>query len=716
VSKAEADSNAGKRPRRIRKVRVSMATRLAASVVIVSFTALVIATIVGLNAGRSLGEDIYENRLDSLESSGAFDVASQLRSTSNTATALAASPQAVIALDEFNSALDELDSELPESIDLDQLIEAYQERYIAPLEDAGRPAEIRSIVPEDSAATYLQSKYAIDLGVIKQPSFIDDAGDGTRWSEIHKTVHPVYRGVIDQLELLDLYLIEPTTGRVVYSVGKKPDLGTALNIGPFSGSVLATTVDRVINNPENGTVSSDLSFYNAVPGTPVGVVASPVMDGDRLVGVLALMYDGLVFTDLLTADGNWEQAGFPETGDTYLVGLDGTTRSDPRPFLENEQLYLDKSQEFGLLSDSQRTTIEAVGTTVLTQSVVDATFTAAIDGNTNISKRVSLTGQSVFGLVAQVPSDEVTWYVVSELSTAAAERGLDDFQNILVVGASIFIVAIAFFAVAWANTMMRPVRAISERLGSNNEERAEFDVAEKSPIELQNLASSFESMSETLDRQQVNLAIARESRLNVMRRMLPSAVAERIAAGDLQTLDEVSHVSVVVLVVLGLNDLVHADSGDRDLIEQAHAELDELAEQHGLDRIKVVGDAYFAACGHDRPYIDHAPRSIAFAAEAHEVLVELSADSPADLDVAIGIDTGSVNVGMTGGARLIYDVWGPTVTIAHNLARRAARGEVLMTTQTKDLLPPGVATTLVSGSDAETELWSVATATIEGVL
>jgi len=693
-----------------------MATRLAASVVVVSFSALVLATIVGLNAGRSLGEDIYEDRLISLESSGAFDVAAQLRSTTNIATALAASPQAVVALDEFKSALGELDGELPEPVDLDALIESYQEQYITPLEDAGRTAQIRSIVSEDATATYLQYQYAIDLGVIKQPSFLDDAGDGSQWSEVHKTVHPVYRGVVDQLELLDLYLIEPTSGRIVYSVSKRPDLGTALNLGPFSGSVLANTVDRVINNPQDGTVISDLSFYNAVPQTPVGVVASPVMDGDRLVGVLALMYDGLVFTDILTADGNWEQAGFPETGDTYLVGADATTRSDPRPFIEDEQLYLGESQEFGILSDSERATIEAVGTTVLTQPVVDSTFTAAEEGSSSISTRVSLTGKPVYGLVDQVPIEGVTWYVVSEVGTAAAESGLDDFQNILVVGASIFIVAIAFFAVTWANTMMRPVRAISERLGSNNEERGEFDVAEKSPIELQNLASSFESMSETLDRQQVNLALARESRLQVMRRMLPSAVAERIAAGDLQTLDEVAQASVAVLVVLGLNDLVRADSSDRDLIDQMHSELDELAEQHGLDRIKVVGDAYFAACGHDRPYIDHAPRAIAFAADAHHVLRDLSAESHVDLDVAVGIDTGPVTVGMTGGARLMYDVWGPPVSVAHNLARRAARGEVLMTSQTRDLLPKDVATTLVSGSGSDAELWSVSSATVEGVL
>jgi class 3 adenylate cyclase len=233
---------------------------------------------------------------------------------------------------------------------------------------------------------------------------------------------------------------------------------------------------------------------------------------------------------------------------------------------------------------------------------------------------------------------------------------------------------------------------------------------------LQNLATSFESMSDTLDQQQIRLAIVREERLQTMREMLPTAVAERIAAGDLQNVDEVPEATVVVLVVLGLSDLVRSDGdgSDRETVDRLHAELDDLALQNGLDRVKVVGDAYFAACGHDRPYIDHAPRAIAFAADAHDVIRELSLDSPADLDVAVGIDTGPVIVGMTGGTRLVYDVWGETVTVAHHLARRAGRGQILISEQSKDLLPASIETDLVSGSGGHDAIWSVDSSSVGG--
>jgi len=717
VTEAKGDAPTGKKPSR-GGMRLSLATRLAAAVVLTSFVALAVATLVGLRTGEDLGKDIYQNRLSSLQTTGAKNVAAQLQSTSRMATSLAASPQATIAVEEFAGALQTLDG-LPAAdleFDLDQMIEDYNERFIEPLAVHGRDVQLPDIVGDGDAALYLQYLYAVDLGAIDEPALIDDADDGSRWSEVHAVVHPVYRDIVDELDLLDLYLIDSSDLRVVYSVEKGPDLGTSLNVGPFSGSVLANTVRQVVNDPSAGAAVSDLSFYSGVPDTPVGVIASPVMDGDRLEGVLALMYDGDVFTDILTADGQWEQAGYPDTSDTYLVGDDATTRSDPRLFVEDPPAYLDASQEAGVLSEPNRIAIEDAGTTVLIQPVIDATFTAGEDGDDGVTRRSSLTGEDVASVVAPVPNDDVTWFVVAEVDIEAAESEVDSFHDVLTVGAAIFIIIIAFFAVTWSSLIMKPVRAISERLGSSSADREPLRIADNAPIELQNLASSFESMSNTLDQQQVRLALVREERLQAMRKMLPTAVAERIAAGDAQAVDEVPQATVIVLVVLGLRDLVHADgaAADRELVDRLHAELDDLAIQHGIDRIKVVGDAYFAAVGHDRPYIDHAPRAIAFAADAGDAIRDLTLDSPADLDIAVGINTGPVTVGMTGGARLIYDVWGATVTTAHHMARRASRGQVLLSTQTKELLPESIETEGVPTSGDEETIWRVANVGVEG--
>lgn len=668
-----------------------MATRLAAALVAVSFAAVAVAALVGLNTGVDLGRGLIDDRLRSLANAVGTDVSSTLNGTRRLGEALALSPGTATAIDEFDDALGELAAAPAADFDAaaegDALLAAYAEIYSTVDRDR-LLGPINEFVTRNPAAVYLQNRYSIVDGAGTDPSVLTDARDGSTWSDVHAQAHRGYLRVVEELGLIDLYLIEASNARIVYSVGKRPDLGTNLRTGPFSGSVLANAVDEVLDDPDGGAVLTDMALYDATPNEVVGVLATPVLDGERLVGVLAMMYDGRSFTELVAADEQWQQAGSDDSGDVYLISDDGTTRSDPRRYQENPAEFLDESQASGLLSTAERDRIERLGTTVLSLPAVEATARSAARGDDDVYEHTSVTGTEVFGRVVPVEVETLSWYVVTEIDQDIADTAVDEFRNIIVVGTAVFVVFVAFAAVAWAAGIMRPVRAISERLGSWRDQEP-LVIAERSPVELHSLATSFEDMSATLDQQQVDLALAREERLDLMRKMLPPAVAERIASGDLDHLDEVPRVSVVVLVVLGLGELVRldADHSDRELVDRLHEELDTLAREHGIERVKIVGDAYFAACGHDRPFIDHAPRAVTFAAAARDAVVSLSTGSERPLDLAAGVETGPVTVGMTGGNRLVYDVWGDTVSAAHHLARRASPGQILLSDETHAMLP-----------------------------
>lgn len=708
---ADGEQDAGRQRPRRRRGGVSLATRLAASVLALSLVALAVATFVGLNAGFGLGREIYEERLVTLADAGGFDVAAQLGGLESGNEALAISPEAATAVDDLADAFDRLADSV--TIDAERLAEdliaAYEDTYLASGTSTTGPLTIGELIPRDPAALYLQRRYAVEtvdaetgqpvvgepadgqiveIRPVDDPGRLEDAGDGTDWSAIHASVHPVYRRVVDEFGLLDLYLVEPTDARVVYSVEKRPDLGTSLVAGPFGGSVLANTVNAVIEDPAGGSRISDLRTYAAAPGRNVGVIATPIVAQGRLAGVSAMMYDGADLSALLDSTDINDESDFAQAADVYLVGADGTLRSDPTSFLVDPVAYLDASEAAGQITPSERAEIEAAGSTVLIQQAAAATLLAGADGDDSIERRPSVSGADALNVVGPLPSEDVEWYVVAEVAFDDAERSLTDFGNILIVGTSLFVIAIAFFAVAWATRVVRPVRMISDRLGTGDITTDELTIPEQSPVEMHHLAESFRSMAATLDAQHVSLALAREERLELMRRMLPEAVATRLANGELEAVDEVSNASVAVVVVLGLGELVRRNVGSQhDVVDRLHAELDDVADANGLDRIKVVGDAYFAACGHDRPFIDHAPRVVAFATGAGDAVRAIGREVGVDLDVAVGIHTGPVSVGMTGGARLVYDVWGPTVTTAHHLARRAGSGDVVVSDTTRSMLP-----------------------------
>lgn len=708
------------RKRRFKRNGVSVATRLAAAVLLVSLVSLVVATIVGITSGSDLGRSIYETRLTTLSSASASDVAGELLSTRSGTEALALSPATAVAIDAFDRAFTALsdETEIDATEASVELTTAYDDTYLSVPGPNGAPPSIGEIVAADPRALYLQTIYSIETvdvetgeivvgdptdgqivetRVVADPGRVDDAGDASEWTRVHRGYHPAYRRIRDDLGLLDLYFIEPNDSRIVYSVGKGPDLGTSLVTGPFGGSVLANTVDRVIDDPDAGTAVSDLSLYNGAPGDVVGVMASPVWDGDVLAGVVAGMYDGSAFTEILntaaiTDDDDENDAGddnLSGVADAYLIGSDGTLRSDPLSFVEDPVAFLDLSEASGLLTPAERAEIEISGTTVLVQPAVGATISAAEAGDDDVTERTSMTGGEVYSTVEPVPFDGVQWYVASEADVVVAETALGDFRDILIVGASLFMIVIAFLGVWWANRLLDPVRTISERLGTIDVDHDPLTIPEQSPVEMHHLVASFDSMAATLDHQQVALAVAREERLSLLRQLLPTAVANRLANGDVDRLERVPQASAVVLVVRGLGQLVRSGNShaNRDLVDRLHSELDGLAEQHGLDRIKVVGDAYFAACGHDRPFIDHAPRVVTFATDARDAVRAVGAAAGIDLDVSVGADTGPVSVGMTGGSGLVYDVWGGPVSAAHLLARSAGAGTILVSDVTHSMLP-----------------------------
>ncbi|MCP5032204.1 MAG: adenylate/guanylate cyclase domain-containing protein [Actinomycetia bacterium] len=576
-----------------------------------------------------------------------------------------------------------------------------------PLHAAGADVDLRDVIPENPAGIYLQVNYGLDGGPAGDRDAIDDADDGSRWSEVHATVHPVYRDIVDLLDLVDLFLIEPESGYVVYSVKKGPDLGTSLVAGPYSGSTLATIVDRSARESDNATVVGDLGFYLPALAEPVGFVASPVLDGDRLVGFLVLMYDSGPLNEILSAGGQWEDAGFPETGESLLFGGDSKVRTEPRSFIEDPAAHLSASVEAGL-AESDLHVIRVTGTTVLTQSVAEPTLRAAIRGDDSVGERPNLLGIPTLSVVSAVPLPDLDWYVLSEVHLEVGERDLREFGELLVVGVALFVVILAFGVVGWAGRLVLPIRQISDELRSDSDGVVPLDVSASSPVEFHQLAESFESMANRIASQKARVATTRADRLALLRKMLPPAVAERIAAGETQTIDEIPQASVAVVVVEGLGDLVRRDAttASRGLVDRLLADLDDLARRHHLDRFNVVGDAYFAACGLNRPFIDHVPRAVSFAAEASIVVRELGEQSPVDLDVTAGIHTGSVMAGVTGSDRSVYDVWGETVTTAHYLARAAGRGHIVVSDEARAMLPDTIDVTPEPGFDGA-EVWSV---------
>jgi len=184
----------------------------------------------------------------------------------------------------------------------------------------------------------------------------------------------------------------------------------------------------------------------------------------------------------------------------------------------------------------------------------------------------------------------------------------------------------------------------------------------------------------------LELALEREQerRDALLNAMLPAGIVERLHAGEQPIADLAPSASIVFVDVVGYSRLTRelAPEALVDLLEQAFAILDSLAGEHGLTKIKTIGDAYVAAAGVADAVTAGPVEAVGFAVAARDALRALGVRLGYTLDVHAGIATGPVTAGVIGEQRPQFDLWGQTVNNASRLQAAAPPGAVQLDGET----------------------------------
>jgi len=131
-----------------------------------------------------------------------------------------------------------------------------------------------------------------------------------------------------------------------------------------------------------------------------------------------------------------------------------------------------------------------------------------------------------------------------------------------------------------------------------------------------------------------------------------------------------------------------------DLLNRVFTMCDELAERHGLEKIKTIGDAYMVVGGLPRePGLDgvaplpSGPADVADMGLAMiEELARFQGNAGADIEIRIGMHVGPAVAGVIGLKKFIYDVWGDTVNTASRMESTGVPGRLQVTAETRERL------------------------------
>ncbi len=230
--------------------KTSVSTRLATSALIVTIGSLVVAGLVATSGAGADAIDLTRGRLDTMAGAKAVEVEAYFANAGGRVASLAASQMTIDAIDEFGRAYGVLARMDLDDVAAEEDAQAayYLDEFIPALEDIrGAPVDaVEFSTGTNAAATYLQAKYIADSPAEEgERHIVTDAGDDSKWTEVHQRFHPTLRDTTLGLGFADLYLIGLEGDVVVYSTSKDIAFATSLDAGPHSGTSLARLVDRV---------------------------------------------------------------------------------------------------------------------------------------------------------------------------------------------------------------------------------------------------------------------------------------------------------------------------------------------------------------------------------------------------------------------------------------------------------------------------------------
>ena len=178
------------------------------------------------------------------------------------------------------------------------------------------------------------------------------------------------------------------------------------------------------------------------------------------------------------------------------------------------------------------------------------------------------------------------------------------------------------------------------------------------------------------------LRVEKQKTEKLLHSIFPHPIVERLKgtpAGGIA--DSIPAATILFADIANFNEVSAGKSPTEvvGLLNLVFTAFDRLAERHGVEKIKTIGDAYMAAGGVPTPRPDHAEAVADLALAMQQEIVRLNTGLRDPFSLKVGIDTGPVVAGVIGTAKFAYDVWGPVVDTAAQMEAFGLAGGIQVT-------------------------------------
>jgi len=166
-----------------------------------------------------------------------------------------------------------------------------------------------------------------------------------------------------------------------------------------------------------------------------------------------------------------------------------------------------------------------------------------------------------------------------------------------------------------------------------------------------------------------SLHVEREMAERLLLNVLPQPAAARLKRGDTTIVEERPDVSVIFADLVGFSQMALTLSSVQlvQMLDVVFSIFDHLAQRHGLEKIKTIGDSYMVVGGLVLARPDHLEAAADMALAMVGEIERFNLTHGTSLRLRVGLHTGPVIAGVIGKFKFSYDLWGDTVNLASRM-------------------------------------------------